>query len=117
MELTTTIKEVLEQKTGTSNGKDWCSQSIILNTDTETKYPKILCVSFFGDKFTEPISKLKEGSIVTVKFSVESREYKGNYFTEARGWYITSGNAEAPKAESQGSIEMPINEPEDDLPF
>ena len=50
---------------------------------------------FWGDK-AHDAGTLREGDKVAVSINVESREYNGRWFTEARGWKMTRMTAQPP---------------------
>ena len=46
----------------------------------EREYKRLMCFDAYGKAF-EYAEKLEIGDVVTVSFSVSSREYKGKYYT------------------------------------
>ncbi len=117
MELKGRVVQILPAQTGTGKKGQWKKQEFIL--ETQTQYPKKVCLSAWGDKIDQ--FNLSEGEVINVAVDLESREYNGRWYTEARAWKIDknggsgAGNMEAP---------LPTEEPfmsggdtTDDLPF
>lgn len=122
MEIQGVIIDVLALQSGTSKNGEWKKQDFIL--ETQTQYPKKICISMWGDKINE--SLIKKGEVVTVQFDLESREYNGKWYTDVKAWGIRSAQSQSP-APNQQSTPPPIP-PEidsmlppqpmaDDLPF
>ena len=104
MEIEGEIIEILDLKSGTTkNGKEWKSQEFIV--ETEEQYPKKICFSLFGDKIdANPITiNLKH----QVSFNLESREYNGRWYTEARAWKTTPINTSS-STSSQTLSDLPF---------
>lgn len=115
-----TVKTVLPVESGTNKqGNNWEKQTIIV--DQPGQYPKLLALSFLGKSVV--FSKaLKEGDVVDCEFDVESREYNGRYYTEAKCWQIrvkSEGAAAPASGESTHIAASPANSgaPTNDLPF
>lgn len=73
-------------QTGTSkSNKPWAKQDFVIETGGQ--YPKKVALSLWGD---ESINKydLKIGMEATFHLNLESREYNGRWYTEARAWKI-----------------------------
>jgi Domain of unknown function (DUF3127) len=94
----------------------WKKQEFIV--ETQSQYPKKVCLSVWGDKIDQ--FGIKEGDLVNIAVDLESREYNGRWYTEARAWKVEKlggGNStpthdpigDEPFAASQASS--------DDLPF
>ena len=108
MEFEGTVYKVLPVVKGTSQRGEWMKQEVVFELPGE--FNRKICVGFWGDK-------------VAVSINVESREYNGRWFTEARGWKMTRMTAQPPVP---GVADMPpfaeegtpySGEPADDLPF
>ncbi len=80
------VYRVLEPVKGTSARGEWTKQEVVFELPGE--FSRKLCVSFWGDKAQEAAG-LTPGENVTVSINLESREYNGRWFTEARAWRIT----------------------------
>lgn len=118
MQLTAKLIQVLPVQTGTGkNGQQWKKQDIIV--ETESQYPKKVCVSVWGDKISE--SLLNVGTKLNISFDVESREYNGRWYTDVKAWRVAAAGDNA-NAEQAGPIDEPHFEEGDmgnkeDLPF
>lgn len=114
MEIAGKIIRLLPLQSGTGKNGIWKKQEFIL--ETAAQVPRKICFSLWGDKIDQ--FNLKEGEDAEVSFDLESREFNGRWYTEAKGWKVVKkGTGSAPPPESEplpGYYEMP---PEDDLPF
>lgn len=118
MELNGRIILINQVVSGESKNGQWKKQDFVIETDAQ--YPKKVCFTLWGDK----ISKLEAvvGDKVTVSFDVESKEYNGKWFTEARAWMVKK---EVVSTSNQTDNEIPpyvdaiplSEEISDDLPF
>ena len=84
MELSGKIFKVMPLETGEGKNGVWKKQQIIIET-TSDKYPKKVAVQLWGD-LTE--KGFQEGAEISVEFDVESREYNGKWYTDAKAWKI-----------------------------
>jgi hypothetical protein len=90
--------------------------------ETEAKFPKKICFSLWNDKID--LFTSTAGDNIKVSFDLDSREYNGRWYTEARAWKVealtsaTSGPAEVP-ATLKDEIPSTFSQKEDidDLPF
>ena len=113
------ITKKLEVEQGTSKaGKEWKSQSFILNTGSQ--YNPDICFKLFGDDKIHLIESLTEGDEIEVAFNLSSREWNGKWFTSADAWRIEKIDDDHYDQTIDDS-EIPIfennQEEEDDLPF
>lgn len=114
MELKGKIIQILPAQTGMGKKGQWKKQEFIV--ETQAQYPKKVCLSAWGDKIDQ--FSIAEGDLVNVSVDLESREYNGRWYTEARAWKLE-------KSGSAGSVAPPPgDEPfesagsaTDDLPF
>jgi len=87
LELIGLVVDKLKLEEGVSKaGKSWTKQDFVIETE-ETQFPKKVAFSLFGDK-TDLISRIDNGERVKVKFSIESREYNGKYFSNINAWAV-----------------------------
>lgn len=115
MELKGKVIQILQMQTGMGKKGQWKKQEFII--ETQSQYPKKVCLSAWGDKIDQ--YNLSVGDAVSVSVDLESREYNGRWYTEARAWKL--------EKEGSGSFStppMPTEEPfiasgsnVDDLPF
>lgn len=126
MEFEGKVVQHLDLVTGQSARGEWKKQEFIVETPGD--YPKNVCLSLWGDK----VSLLPAvGSQVTCHVNLESREYNGRWYTEARAWKIDAAGS-SPSAAPQGGsvasapvqnatnkamVEPNSDDAEDDLPF
>lgn len=118
MELTATLVQVLPLQKGTGKNGEWKKQDIIVESGGQ--YPKKVCVSIWGDKINEKI--LQPGTVLSISFDVESREYNGRWYTDVKAWKVVeaSGNKSSSDTDRYND-ELPgsdsYNDDKDDLPF
>ena len=115
MEIAGKIVDLLPLQTGEGKNGTWKKQEFIL--ETQAQYPKKICISVWGDKIDQ--FNLKAGEPVNVSIDVESREYKGRWYTDVRAWKV-----EKQSTDSQAGLPPDFGQPEpepsgdpDDLPF
>ena len=84
MQLTAKLIQLLPLQTGAGKNGPWKKQDIIV--ETEGQYPKKVCISIWGDKISE--SLLQVGSMLSISFDVESREYNGRWYTDVKAWKV-----------------------------
>ncbi len=118
MELTAKLIQLLPAQTGQGKNGPWKKQEIIV--ETPGQYPKKLCVAIWGDKINESV--LQIGNELKLFFDVESREYNGRWYTEAKAWKIElAGKSEqappAPSFDESYTAPLPPASDNDDLPF
>jgi hypothetical protein len=80
-----------------ADGNSWSAQDILVETIDE-QYPKKVLLKFFN-KQTDPIV---EGNDYQFEYEVESREYNGRWYTEAKCWSYTALEQSA-TAEQKGN--------------
>jgi len=116
MEIEGTVLNLLPLQTGQGRNGVWKKQEFIL--ETPGQYPKKVCLSLWGDKIDE--IKLSVGEKVTASINLESREYNGRWYTEARAWKVTRQNGtsgrDMPPPPTDDSF-IPDSTASDDLPF
>src|SRR5690349_18452347 len=100
MEVKGKVIQLLPMQSGMGKKGQWKKQEFII--ETQAQYPKKICLSAWGDKVDQ--YKLSVGDMVTASVDLESREYNGRWYTEARAW----------KLEKSGSNSTP---PPGDEPF
>lgn len=123
MQIKGVVTKMCEPVTGESARGTWKKIGIVLQT--EGKYPKDVYIEFWGDKADIVEVKLREGMIVAVDFTLESREYNDRYYTQVRGYKCTiEGGGTAPAkddpyvpARKEEPAPAPAKDEVDDLPF
>lgn len=79
------LKKLCPVLTGEGRNGTWTRQDFILETFGE--YPKQICFSTWNDKAKE-VQALAVGSLLSVHFSAESREYNERWYTDLRAFRI-----------------------------
>lgn len=100
MQIVGTIVHVLPLESGVSktNGNPWSKATIVVETDGE--YPKKVAMS--NMKNAEEFAKLPIGARGTFKIEVESKEYKGRWYSEVRCWAYELEGQQAPPRPQYG---------------
>jgi hypothetical protein len=116
MELKGKIIQLLPLQTGMGKKGPWKKQEFIV--ETQSQFPKKVCLSVWGDKVDQ--FALSVGQQVNVSVELESREYNGRWYTEARAWKVekigSSGGDYPPPAMDEPFI-ADSNNSSEDLPF
>ena len=108
LQITGTIKTIGELQSGISKstGKEWKKLHFVVETDGE--YAKTVAFNLFGGEKVENFIKYnKVDQKVDVSFDVESREYKGKYYTDLNAWkvFTNKGEAKADSAEATAPVD------------
>lgn len=119
MEIQGKVSLVSPLQTGEGRNGQWKKQDFILETDGQVS--RKINFSVWGEKIDQ--FKLNSGETVTVFFDLESREYNGKWYTDAKAWKISrpeniAGNKSEndPESNIPASGDLAVNV-EDDLPF
>ena len=117
MDIKGKVIQILPAQTGAGKKGQWKKQEFII--ETQAQYPKKICLSLWGDKIDQ--YSLTVGEMVNVSVDLESREYNGRWYTEARAWKLDkSGSASAPSNTDTSVGDEPFSSSQggsDDLPF
>ena len=102
MDFAAKLIQINEPVTGEGKNGTWKRQEFIF--ETESQYPRKICVSVWGDRAIQDPSIMQIGNVLNVAFDLESREYNGRWYTDVRPWRITlPGAAAAPQAGYQAA--------------
>lgn len=116
MDVSGTVVALLPLQTGQGKNGVWKKQEFII--ETPGQYPKKVCLSLWGEKVDE--NKVSIGDKITASVNLESREYNGRWYTDARAWKIArqTGGAdrEVPPPSAEDTF-IPDTNASDDLPF
>lgn len=99
MDFELTVNTVLPLVTGTSARGEWKKQDVVF--DLPGEFNRKLCVGFWNDRAPEAAA-LRPGDRVALSVNVESREYNGRWYTEARAWRMTRLDPNAQAAAAGG---------------
>ncbi len=122
MEISGKVISILPEQSGEGRKGPWRKQDFII--ETEGSYPRKVCITLWGDKIDR--FDIKEGENLTASVNIESREFKGRWYTDVKAWKV-----EKDTSQQSGSIEnpspfdgpmppeepLPPEDPDDDLPF
>jgi len=116
MDITGKFIQALPPVTGEGKNGQWKKQEFIIETQDE--FPKKVCISNWGDKID--INSVAPNDKVKVYINLESREYNGRWYTEARAWKMEKeGSSVSHGQDAPPPMEAPdfSNDEMDDLPF
>ncbi len=82
------VTQILEEQSGTGKNGPWKKQDFILKTEGE--YGKKVCITQWGDKIDK--FGVQEDEELTVYIDIQSREYKGNWYTDVKAWKVERGD-------------------------
>ena len=86
--------KLLQLQTGNGKNGIWKKQEFIV--ETAGQVPRKICFSLWGDKIDQ--ANLSEGDEAEVMFDLESREYNGRWYTEAKAWKVSRKSAGSSKS-------------------
>ena len=89
MQVIAKLLQKLPLQTGQGKNGTWQKQDIIIETDGQ--YPKKICLSLWGDKFSN--IALTEQQTYKFDIDLESREFSGRWFTDVKAWRIEAYDA------------------------
>ncbi len=127
MDILGKLSELLPEQGGQGKtGNAWRKRSFVIET-MDTQYPKKVCFDVWGDKIDQ-LQAVGIGEEIEVSFDIESREFNGKWYTNAKAWKFEKKQAGAAAPQSQGNNPLPgvgemppppppSMEPTDDLPF
>ncbi len=117
LQLTGTVKQLLEEMSGESARGPWRKQEFVLETDGD--YPKEVCIVQWGDNIDQ--FALQEGERITAHIDIQSREYKGRWYTDVKAWRVEreagQPTSQVPPDEDPFPQAPNPSDPDDDLPF
>lgn len=115
------VDQILQEQSGQGKNGTWRKRDFIL--EIPGKYPKKVCITQWGDNIDS--NPIQQGEQVTVSVDIQSREYKGNWYTDVKAWKIVQGSGQQqgeqvpppPSAEGFTIDTQEFNDMDDDLPF
>jgi hypothetical protein len=118
LSITGEVTNVLEEESGTGRNGFWRKQAFILKTEGE--YPKEICVVQWGDSIDR--FGVQAGEIITAHIDIQSREFKGRWYTDVKAWKIERKDAGGTRDPSNGEPPLPeepggFDSDDDALPF
>lgn len=120
MNATVILKTILPVQNITSkDGSKTYVKREFVATEKDSRFPKDICFTLFGEEKTKLIEGIQPGSVLNVNFDIQSREVNGRYFTSIDAWSV---KVEGGQAVSQTPPMNPVGLPEgisslDDIPF
>ncbi len=124
LEVSGKLLEILPKQSGEGRNGIWEKQSFVI--ETQDQYPKKVCFDVWGDRINM-LEGLTTGDDLKVAFDIESREYNGKWYTNAKAWRLDNQNQG--QGSDQGSSSSTPDDPfpedlmnssggdDNDLPF
>jgi len=122
LQVTGKVDQILEEQSGEGKNGPWRKREFIL--ETQGKYPKKICIVQWGEAIDQ--TNLQVDEQITAYIDIQSREYKGKWYTDVKAWKIERG-AGSPNDEpmgrtttftvEDGSNDIQLDDLDDDLPF
>jgi len=114
LKITGKVTQILEEQSGEGKNGTWRKQEFILQTEGD--YPKDVCIIQWGDNIDQ--FAVQEGERLTTHIDIQSREFKGRWYTDIKAWRIErEGDAGAARPQAQGKAQPAgpgANFPEDE---
>lgn len=93
MEITGKLIQKLPVQSGVStSGNNWSKAEFVI--ETVEQYPKKVCANLWGDR-AKALDQFQIGSLITVSFDLESREYNGRWYTDVKAWRVDAATPAA----------------------
>lgn len=109
------VLDILELQSGESKNGPWKKQDFIL--ETPGKYPRKVCVTQWGDQVDK--NNIQKGEELTAFIDIQSREYKGRWYTDVKAWKIEKGTSSSGDSVNPDENIIDLGPPvdKDDAPF
>lgn len=115
LKLSGKVEKVLDEQSGESKNGPWKKRDFIL--ETPGKYPRKVCITQWGEQIDQ--TDVKEGEEITAFIDIQSREYKGNWYTDVKAWKVERGAGGSNDSVNPDDNVIDLGPPvdEDDVPF
>lgn len=88
MEAIGKVISVLPAKTGEGANGTWINRTFVIQTEEE--YSHLIALRVRGNAKCDAVGKLNVGDKIAVKFNIDSREFKGNWYNENNCYDIST---------------------------
>lgn len=93
MEITGKLIQKLPVQSGVSStGNNWSKAEFVI--ETIEQYPRKVCANLWGER-AKALDQFQLGSLITVSFDLESREYNGRWYTDVKAWKVEAATPAA----------------------
>lgn len=99
LEITGKLVNTIRTQEGDSARGHWIKGGFVIEVGEQ--YPKNIAFTLFGQEKLNMLANLQMGMFVTVKFDIESREYNGRYYTDAKCTNVYPTSQPQPQATQQ----------------
>lgn len=93
--------QLLPTQEGDGQRGHWMRGGFVVEYGEE--YPRKVAFSLFGEDRVNIIRAIPVGTMITVKFHLESREYNEKWYTDLQAFSVSPMYAQAPQAYQQGA--------------
>lgn len=109
------VVDVLDVQSGESKNGPWKKRDFIL--ETPGKFPRKVCVTQWGEQVDQ--NNVETGEEITAYIDIQSREYKGRWYTDVKAWKIEKGTQSEDQRPSpdENVIDLGPGGDDDGLPF
>jgi hypothetical protein len=118
LDITGKIVQKMNKTEGISKaGKAWSKQEFVI--ETQETYPRKVMISTMNEKVND-LERFNVGDVITASLNIESREYNGRWYTDARAWKIQgqgAGGTEPDPFHPDNEPNFTADSASDDLPF
>src|SRR5690625_7872605 len=83
------VVQILNEQGGEGTNGPWRKRDFIL--EIPGKYPRKVCITQWGDQIDK--HPVEQGAVVTVSVDIQSREYRGDWYTAVKAWSVDSAAA------------------------
>ena len=104
MELIAKLVKKLSQEVGQGKNGQWIKGAFI--AETEGEFPKKVHFTVWGENMVTTLDTIKEGELIKVYFSVESREYNERWYTDLKAYRIDSLMSVTPNQEQAQQVQQ-----------
>lgn len=92
------VIQILNEQGGEGKNGPWRKRDFIL--EIPGKYPRKVCITQWGDQIdAQPV---EQNAQITASVDIQSREYKGNWYTDVKAWRVE--RADDPRPEPPASL-------------
>ncbi|HLR89626.1 MAG TPA: DUF3127 domain-containing protein [Balneolaceae bacterium] len=87
------VVQILNEQGGEGKNGPWRKRDFIL--EIPGKYPRKVCITQWGDQIDK--NPVEQGAVVTVSVDIQSREYRGNWYTDVKAWRVERAEDSRPE--------------------
>jgi hypothetical protein len=108
-----TVKQVLDEISGEGRNGPWRKRDFILETAGD--YSRKVCITQWGDKIDQ--ADVQENEKIIASIDIQSREYKGRWYTDVKAWKIERPDEDATKRNGPPKPSEELYDMDENIPF